>query len=47
MLSSLFLFKGRLIAYTTGEENTYFIERISNGLLYTLTYHFTCDKPEI
>ncbi|XP_013191938.2 2-oxoglutarate and iron-dependent oxygenase domain-containing protein 3 [Amyelois transitella] len=36
--------KSRLSMFTSGSENRYYIERVTSGIKYSLTFYFTCDK---
>ncbi|XP_041473403.1 2-oxoglutarate and iron-dependent oxygenase domain-containing protein 3-like isoform X2 [Lytechinus variegatus] len=35
---------GRLSFFTSGSENTHFVEKVSSGTRYAITVSFTCDK---
>ncbi|XP_033630645.1 2-oxoglutarate and iron-dependent oxygenase domain-containing protein 3-like [Asterias rubens] len=37
---------GRLSFFTSGSENTHFVEKISKGTRYAITVSFTCDKTK-
>lgn len=36
--------KGRVLVYTTGNENEYYIERMQSGDFFQLRFSFTCDQ---
>lgn len=35
---------GRLSFFTSGSENTHFVEKVGDGTRFALTVAFTCDK---
>ncbi|XP_022084959.1 2-oxoglutarate and iron-dependent oxygenase domain-containing protein 3-like [Acanthaster planci] len=37
---------GRLSFFTSGSENTHFVERVTKGTRYAITVSFTCDKAK-
>ena len=36
--------KARVLIYTTGSENEYYVEKIQKGDFITLKFSFTCDQ---
>jgi len=41
-----YIFAGRAIGFTAGEENRHFNERVGSGVRYALTVGFTCDSSK-
>lgn len=38
--------KGRVVMFTSGAENTHYVERVTRGTRYALTIAFTCDPTK-
>lgn len=36
--------KGRVSGFTSGAENTHYVEKVTSGTRYAITVSFTCNK---
>lgn len=43
-ISSIEARAGRILGFTSGRENLHFVEKVTVGALYQLTFKFTCDE---
>ena len=43
-LQTTVVFIGRLSFFTSGSENTHYVEKVRDGTRFALTIAFTCDK---